>query len=1546
MVSMIRPNRLEVSDRFPILGFTVQTGASPKWFEIAIASDLKLFHAEAKAQRTHANFYSTRAAGPLAAERGEAVYLVPPEVLKRFAGQSKVYFGLATFADPSRSNTDSVRMPSEGSPYINIAALTGRASRRMMAVPHPHNGRSANGNGYSAMSAQELEWAGDAAQPGMQAISPTTTVAPPANGSATTSPAPSATAPATQPSTTPPSTSAALKYDDGFGPMPLDLPAKAARPAKPYVKSQARSSALSYDLYYEVPLVPQPDKLSCWAGSMAMLVGYRRNQSLNPETLAQEAGRSLRTSYGWDMLESVKDYFGFRDITLPSNTSLYPLPEDWQNWLSLYGPLWVTVVGAPSHAIIVNGISGDLTPAGTTMHILNPWDTTTNFSNDQIDFNPPNRGRQYSQRFEDFAADFGNLGLSDYGRWRVLYLPAYESQTQGQSLGRQMNRGATPARSRAQNTGQSFDANWNEVEVVPQLNNMSCWAAAASMVVGWRDRMSINPEEIANGAGQWAAYQNGLNPADVPALAQAWDLTIEYGMSYTVEGLRQLLETTGPLWVVAVVPGLHAIVVTGMYGDGTIDGTYVRIKDPWGRAPGQAGKPGNYNPTPGQGSAYDLTFRQFAEEYEGAANLPSVDIQILHSKPEHISDRYPTVSPQAYARWQSVQLGRSMNAKNALRARAAMAYRQTSKPSALPFSSDIPLDPGNGGRSIGLDLLQAGDIIVSTTADITSDLIRFASNAPVSHAMIYTGDGGQVVEAIRDGVVFHPLDEAIANATVAVAFRHPDLTEEQAWRIRDFVGQQIGKSYNYWGIVRQAGFQLDRRTFCSDKSGGEYDRCVNWAGRVNMGTATNDEFFCSQLVLAAYETAGVPLTSTPPHWNSPGDLAELRLSGMLGYVGHLKAPAVSMSYAQRANNKSFGNGRQRMPQYVQPLAIVRPEYQPRDFVDALQFMWEWIKRQASWATGVPDTSFFPHSAICHLNMTFDDGQGYTGTGFYIAPDCILTAAHNVVEMNAGSAAHQATSILVTPGKNGAGIAPFGSFNAASWQYHPSYNGGFDFDLAVIKVNTPPPHGLYFNALEELNQSIVDAIIVCGYAAESVDRDKQHLDGDTIRMLSDNGELFFYNLHTEQGTSGSPVYYVTAYDDPVRQMSVLEIRIIGVHVSRYPQDDRLNRGCRLTQDKINWIYSACNSGAASSQALSQNQYRSKFKTVGVKGAGADIVVPRNGDSVAARSASARARAMDQSFTAKGRAFGDQPANGTPLSSKEAGYDDALGETADPEQIAAQPAAQADLSNEEIYRIVREVVIPDSGDELYSAVSADREFEATGRHFGLGFGLALFTQESGRLGHVLQLMQQRDAAAFAEIFGTEAEALLAVTNAATPAERLQPIGGEVLWSEKWLERFRRAGQIPVFQAAQNEEVIAGQFRPMLKIATDLGFLSDRGLAMVYDRIVTRGLGAGLRWVVQTAGPLRTAMQRQHALQMLGYQSAQQFQQAMGNLPQNGVFGPETHAALVAALREQGAAALPSVEELICKLVISASGNAKKRLLRLRDSMNLKDIIYQIS
>jgi hypothetical protein len=96
---------------------------------------------------------------------------------------------------------------------------------------------------------------------------------------------------------------------------------------------------------------------------------------------------------------------------------------------------------------------------------------------------------------------------------------------------------------------ESFDVNWTDVELANQLTDMSCWAASAAMVVGWRDRICINPSAIAAGTGDWAAYANGLQPADIQTLANVWGLTVEAPQCYTIAGLRDLLQAKGPLWV-------------------------------------------------------------------------------------------------------------------------------------------------------------------------------------------------------------------------------------------------------------------------------------------------------------------------------------------------------------------------------------------------------------------------------------------------------------------------------------------------------------------------------------------------------------------------------------------------------------------------------------------------------------------------------------------------------------------------------------------------------------------------------------------------------------------------------------------------------------------------------------------------------------------------------------------------------------------------------------------------------------------------------------
>lgn len=211
---------------------------------------------------------------------------------------------------------------------------------------------------------------------------------------------------------------------------------------RPQPRPKARASE---QIEYPVPLIPQPDKLACWAASMAMLLSFRRNASYDPETLAGEVGGSLMASYGWDLLQAVRERYGFTAIEVPSNTSLYFSPAQWAQWLRDFGPLWVVIVGMP-HAVVVSGLRGNADdPASCEVRLLNPWDTRVAFDDDPIAFHPANAGYADWLPFQQFASDFGQMAEPDYGNWRVLHLPAQPAgaTTAAQALAKAVVRRAT-----------------------------------------------------------------------------------------------------------------------------------------------------------------------------------------------------------------------------------------------------------------------------------------------------------------------------------------------------------------------------------------------------------------------------------------------------------------------------------------------------------------------------------------------------------------------------------------------------------------------------------------------------------------------------------------------------------------------------------------------------------------------------------------------------------------------------------------------------------------------------------------------------------------------------------------------------------------------------------------------------------------------------------------------------------------------------------------------------------------------------------------------
>jgi Papain-like cysteine protease AvrRpt2 len=115
----------------------------------------------------------------------------------------------------------------------------------------------------------------------------------------------------------------------------------------------------------------------------------------------------------------------------------------------------------------------------------------------------------------------------------------------------------------------------NTVSWVGQSDEWSCWAAAAAMMLGWRDGVCY-----ANDAEIRAKYNDmggdGTDPEEDLRLALGQGMAVEATACRTPEAWEQLLQH-GP--VMTTIPG-HYLVISAISGDGTPDGTHVYVLDP------------------------------------------------------------------------------------------------------------------------------------------------------------------------------------------------------------------------------------------------------------------------------------------------------------------------------------------------------------------------------------------------------------------------------------------------------------------------------------------------------------------------------------------------------------------------------------------------------------------------------------------------------------------------------------------------------------------------------------------------------------------------------------------------------------------------------------------------------------------------------------------------------------------------------------------------------------------------------------------------------
>jgi uncharacterized protein YycO len=133
-------------------------------------------------------------------------------------------------------------------------------------------------------------------------------------------------------------------------------------------------------------------------------------------------------------------------------------------------------------------------------------------------------------------------------------------------------------------------------------------------------------------------------------------------------------------------------------------------------------------------------------------------------------------------------------------------------------------------------------------SSVVSRLIRWQTRSEYSHASLLL-PGGHHYEAREGRGVLRHAGFTLTNPTEQVDAFAVDLTPTQFDDLRHFLGAQVGKPYDWLMVAR-------------------------FVSRRQESRGTSGKWFCSELVYAALQQAGVPLFRATEPWEvAPGLLA-------------------------------------------------------------------------------------------------------------------------------------------------------------------------------------------------------------------------------------------------------------------------------------------------------------------------------------------------------------------------------------------------------------------------------------------------------------------------------------------------------------------------------------------------------------------------------------------------------------------------------------------------------------------------------------------------
>jgi hypothetical protein len=179
--------------------------------------------------------------------------------------------------------------------------------------------------------------------------------------------------------------------------------------------------AVDYTVPGPIAPVRQPSPRTCWATVIGMMTSWKRQPSISARDAIAPGGPEFLAKFDNDqVLDATSAGRLYQSLGLVAIQSLNPSIDGWDQYLRLYGPLYVDI-GYPqqanTHAVIVTGISGNGSADGTTITYIDP-----------------EPGTVIHRKFSEFLAEYEAPSAVNTWPYVITHWPA--TQAAGQSLPR------------------------------------------------------------------------------------------------------------------------------------------------------------------------------------------------------------------------------------------------------------------------------------------------------------------------------------------------------------------------------------------------------------------------------------------------------------------------------------------------------------------------------------------------------------------------------------------------------------------------------------------------------------------------------------------------------------------------------------------------------------------------------------------------------------------------------------------------------------------------------------------------------------------------------------------------------------------------------------------------------------------------------------------------------------------------------------------------------------------------------------------------------